>query len=61
MGGAERIVEELIRLLPNADLHATVALPKLMSQSLAGRQIGTTWMQHMPLMSQYSWATLSIS
>jgi glycosyltransferase involved in cell wall biosynthesis len=53
MGGAERVVEELIRMLPNADLHATVALPELMPQGLAGRQVGTTWMQHMPLMKQY--------
>ena len=49
MGGAEKVVEELVRMLPNADLHATVALPELMPESLAGRQVGTTWMQHMPL------------
>ena len=27
MGGAEKLAEELIRMLPTADLHATVALP----------------------------------
>jgi glycosyltransferase involved in cell wall biosynthesis len=53
MGGAEKVAEELIRMLPGADLHATVALPELMPQSLVGRQVGTTWMQHMPLMKQY--------
>ena len=52
MGGAEKVAEELVRMLPGADLHATIALPESMPQSLAGRHIKTTWMQHMPLMKQ---------
>ncbi len=53
MGGAEKVAEELIRMLPTADLHTTVALPELMPPSLAGRRVGTTWMQNMPLMKEY--------
>ena len=53
MGGAEKLAEELIRMLPTADLHATVALPELMPPSLAGRWVGTTWMQNMPLIKEY--------
>lgn len=53
MGGAEKVAEELVRMLPGADLHATVALPDLMPQSLVGRKVGTTWMQHMPLMRRH--------
>ena len=33
MGGAEKVAEELIRMLPTADLHTTVALPELMPPS----------------------------
>ena len=53
MGGAEKVAEELVRMLPSADLHTTVAMPELMPQSLAGRRVETTWMQHMPWMKQY--------
>jgi glycosyltransferase involved in cell wall biosynthesis len=53
MGGAEKVAEELVRMLPNADLHATVALADRMPQSLAGRKVETTWMQHMPAMKEY--------
>jgi glycosyltransferase involved in cell wall biosynthesis len=52
MGGAERVAEELARMLPNASLHTTVALPDLIPPGLAGRQIETSWMQHLPLMKQ---------
>jgi glycosyltransferase involved in cell wall biosynthesis len=53
MGGAERVAEELLRMLPSAALHTTVALPDLMPASVAGRQIETSWMQHLPGMKQY--------
>jgi glycosyltransferase involved in cell wall biosynthesis len=53
MGGAEKVAEELVRMLPNADLHATVALPDRMPHSLAAKKVGTTWMQHMPAMKDY--------
>jgi glycosyltransferase involved in cell wall biosynthesis len=53
MGGAERVAEELVRMLPGALLHTTVALPELMPPGLAGRQVETSWMQHLPSMKQY--------
>ena len=30
MGGAERVAEELARMLPSASLHTTVAIPDLL-------------------------------
>lgn len=53
MGGAERVAGELMRMLPGAQLHTTVALPELMPPGLAGKQIATSWMQHLPSMKQY--------
>jgi glycosyltransferase involved in cell wall biosynthesis len=53
MGGAERVADELVRMLPGASLHTTVALPELMPPGLAGRQVETSWMQHLPSMKQY--------
>jgi glycosyltransferase involved in cell wall biosynthesis len=53
MGGAEKVAEELVRMLPSASLHTTVALPDLMPPTLAGRQVETSWMQHLPRMKQY--------
>jgi glycosyltransferase involved in cell wall biosynthesis len=53
MGGAEKVAEELVRLMPQADLHTTVALPECMPASLAARDITTSWMQHLPRMSEY--------
>ena len=52
-GGAEKVAEELMRVLPRADLHTTVALPGRLSRQLAHRQVTTSWMQHLPRMSQY--------
>jgi glycosyltransferase involved in cell wall biosynthesis len=53
VGGAEKVAEELVRMLPGASVHTTVALPDLMPPGLAGRQIETSWMQHLPLMQEY--------
>lgn len=53
IGGAERVAEELLRMLPGASLHTTVALSDLLPPSLAGRQIETSWMQHLPGMKRY--------
>jgi glycosyltransferase involved in cell wall biosynthesis len=53
MGGAERVAQELARMLPKASLHTTVALPDLMPPGLTGRQVETSWMQHLPRMKQY--------
>jgi glycosyltransferase involved in cell wall biosynthesis len=53
MGGAERVAEELARMLPSASLYTTVAMPDLMPPGLAGRRIETSWMQHLPSMKRY--------
>jgi glycosyltransferase involved in cell wall biosynthesis len=53
MGGAERVAEELVRMLPSASLYTTVAMPDLMPPGLAGRRVETSWMQHLPSMNRY--------
>lgn len=53
MGGAEKVAEELVRMLPGASLFTTVALPDRMPAGLAGRQVETSWMQQLPRMKQH--------
>jgi len=53
LGGAEKVAEELMRMLPQASLHATVALPECMPASLAGVPVVTSWMQQLPMMQRY--------
>ena len=53
LGGAERVAEELMHLLPDAELHSTVALPECVPASLADVPIKTSWMQHLPRLRDY--------
>ena len=53
LGGAEKVAEELMRLLPHADLHSTVALPQCVPASLADVPIKTSWMQYLPRLREY--------
>lgn len=53
MGGAERVAVELMRMLPKARLHTTVALEDSMPPGLSGREIETSWIQRMPSMKQH--------
>ena len=53
LGGAEKVAEELVRMLPGADLHATVALPECMPPDLMGVPVKTSWMQNLPGMRRY--------
>jgi glycosyltransferase involved in cell wall biosynthesis len=53
LGGAERVAEELMRLLPQADLHSTVALPDCVPARLSGVPIKTSWMQNLPRLRDY--------
>ena len=53
MGGAEKVAEELMRMLPQATLHSTVALAECMPPGLAGLPVVTSWMQQLPNMRQY--------
>jgi hypothetical protein len=41
-GGAEKVAEELFRILPDASLFSTVALPDLMPKGLKNKPIVTT-------------------
>jgi glycosyltransferase involved in cell wall biosynthesis len=52
MGGAEKVAEELMRMLPQATLHSTVALANCMPSGLAGVPVVTSWMQKLPWMRQ---------
>jgi glycosyltransferase involved in cell wall biosynthesis len=52
MGGAEKVAEELMRMLPQATLHSTVALADCMPPGLAGVPVETSWMQQLPFMRQ---------
>ena len=48
LGGAEKVAEELMRLLPGAALHSTVALPDRLPPGLIDVPITTSWMQRLP-------------
>jgi glycosyltransferase involved in cell wall biosynthesis len=53
MGGAEKVAEELMRMLPQATLHSTVALLDRMPPGLTGLPVVTTWMQDLPKIRKY--------
>lgn len=53
LGGAEKVAEELYRLVPAADVFSTVALPDRLPPGLEGVSIETSWMQHLPKMRDY--------
>lgn len=53
LGGAESVAAELVRMLPGATLHATVALPACLPPGLAEVPMVTSWMQKLPGMSRY--------
>ncbi|HEY0784411.1 MAG TPA: glycosyltransferase family 4 protein, partial [Acidobacteriaceae bacterium] len=53
LGGAEKVAEELMHMLPGATLHTTVALPDRIPPGLQGYPMVTSWMQHLPLMKRY--------
>lgn len=47
-GGAERVLEELAEIFPQADLYFLVADPRTMASSLRERRIHTSFLQHWP-------------
>jgi glycosyltransferase involved in cell wall biosynthesis len=53
LGGAEKVAEELYRMLPNASLFATVAFPNCMPPHLKKARVRTSWMQNLPQISKY--------
>lgn len=48
LGGAERVVESLLKLFPQADLYTSVYDPKKV-KLFKNRQVRTTFLQHWPL------------
>jgi glycosyltransferase involved in cell wall biosynthesis len=48
MGGAERVTEVFLQILPEAQLHTTFAVPERISSYLRDAQPKTTWMQVLP-------------
>jgi glycosyltransferase involved in cell wall biosynthesis len=53
MGGAEKVAEELMRMLPQATLHSTIALRDRMPPGLTEIPVVTTWMQDLPQIQKY--------
>jgi glycosyltransferase involved in cell wall biosynthesis len=53
MGGAEKVAEALYRLLPDAQLYSTLAVPERLSATLRQAPLRTSWMQHLPALQQY--------
>src|SRR6266568_8624035 len=53
MGGAEKVAGELMKLLPQAVLHSTVALPGHLPPGLSGVSVVTSWMQRLPKIRRY--------
>src|SRR5215213_4652479 len=53
MGGAEKVAESLYRLMPQADLHSTLAAREKLSVELRHADIRTTWMQQLPSLHRY--------
>lgn len=47
-GGAERVAEEIAKMLPHADMLSTVTVSRKLSAYIRSRQVKTTWMQHLP-------------
>jgi glycosyltransferase involved in cell wall biosynthesis len=52
VGGAEKVAQEMYRMLPKASLFATVALPECVPAGLKGVKIHTSWMQNLPMMEK---------
>src|ERR1700751_2960260 len=53
LGGAEKEAEEIMRMLPQATLHSTVAFPESIPASLSDVSIKVSWMQHLPNLQKY--------
>jgi glycosyltransferase involved in cell wall biosynthesis len=54
MGGAERVIETLLELYPDADLFTTVYNPNKMSENFTKRKIKTSFLQYIPS-ARHNW------
>lgn len=56
MGGAEKVVEILTEIFPEAPLHTSVYLPDRVAESFRQKRIATSFMQSLPLMrTHFKW------
>jgi glycosyltransferase involved in cell wall biosynthesis len=53
LGGAERVVEEIYGMFPQASLFAAVALRECMPSGLQDVPVHTSWMQNLPKIKEY--------
>jgi glycosyltransferase involved in cell wall biosynthesis len=53
LGGAEKVAEQLYRMVPNPSLYATVAFPDCMPAGLKQANVLTSWMQNLPKIEKY--------
>jgi glycosyltransferase involved in cell wall biosynthesis len=56
--GAERVVEVLVDIFPQADLFALFARPETMSPELRKRKLTTSWLQKIPFIHRFHRHTL---
>src|SRR5258707_1074938 len=53
LGGAERLVGEIYRMLPDPTVFTTVAFPKCIPSQLTDAKIHTSWLQKLPSIERY--------
>jgi hypothetical protein len=53
LGGAEKVAEELFRLVPDASLFATVAFRNCLPPWMHDVKVQTSWMQSLPQIDKY--------
>ena len=53
LGGAEKVAEELYRMLPTSSLFATVAFRNCMPPLIENVDVQTSWMQNLPQINKY--------
>jgi hypothetical protein len=51
-GGAERVLEELHDIFPDAPVYTSMYAPERMSESIRQMDIRTSFMQHLPLVTR---------
>ena len=51
-GGAERVAEELARMLRSADVYSTVTVEDRLTEYMKTRRVRTTWMQRLPALDR---------
>jgi len=55
MRGGEKVLEELVLMFPDAEIHALLHVPGSVSQVIESRPIHTSFIQRLPAHSAYRW------